>query len=110
MTERLPKSLPYQTLGGLLLRDIRECLDAVTIAITAAEKNPRTRLECIDAVILRMTSVKTTMRALVQTRQKNGTPVVSPKQEAAFLDLIQPIATQAGAWRTKTAAQLNAHV
>lgn len=103
LTERLPKSLPYQTLGGELIRDIKLSLDAVIVAMQTTEAE--TRLKCIDIIIGRMTTVKTTMRQFAQARIKDA-PVVSYKQEAAFLDLINPIATQAGAWRNKTAQQV----
>lgn len=39
--ERLPKSLPYQTLGGLLIRDIRECMDAVILTTQATDYTHR---------------------------------------------------------------------
>ena len=107
ITERLPKSLPFQKLGGELIHDIKLCLDATIMATQATE--PATRLQCIDIIIARMTTVKTTMRQFAQARIK-GAPVISYKQEAAFLDLINPIATQAGAWRNKTAQQAGGHV
>lgn len=89
------------------MHDIKLCLDATITAMQASEA--ATRLQCINLIIARMTTVKTTMRQFAQAKVKN-TPVVSYKQEAAFLDLINPIATQAGAWRNKTAQQISAHV
>lgn len=90
-----------------MIRDIKLCLDATIMAMQASD--PATRLTAINVIIARMTTIKTTMRQFAQARVKN-TPVVSFKQEAAFLDLINPIATQAGAWRTKTAQQCGVHV
>lgn len=107
ITERLPKSLPFQTLGGEMIHDIKLCLDATIMAMQASDAT--TRLNCINVIIARMTTVKTTMRQFAQARVRD-TPVVSYKQEAAFLDLINPIATQAGAWRNKTAQQISSHV
>ncbi len=92
--ERLPKSLPYQTLGGLLVRDIRECLDAVILATQASEY---ARLDAINILIARMTAVKSTMRCLKAVKK------ITAQQEVQFLDLVNPIAMQAGAWRCKTA-------
>lgn len=107
ITERLPKSLPYQKLGGEMIHDIKLCLDATIMAVNSAD--PKTRLQCIEIIIARMTTIKTTMRQFAQARIK-GAPVISYKQEAAFLDLIQPIATQAGAWLNKTAQRASNHV
>ena len=90
-----------------MLHDIKLCLDATIMATQASD--PATRLQFIEIIIARMTSVKTTMRQFAQARVK-GAPVVSYRQEAAFLDLINPIATQAGAWRNKTAQQASGHV
>lgn len=105
LTERLPKSLPYQVLGGEMIRDIKLCLDAVIAAMHTTDA--QAKIVCIDAVIARMTAVKTTMRQFTQAKIKLA-PVVSYKQEIAFLDLLNPIAIQAGAWRSK-AAQSNRH-
>lgn len=107
VTERLPKSLPFQTLGSEMIRDIKLCLDATIMAMQAPDA--ATRLQCINVIIARMTTVKTTMRQFAQARVKD-TPVVSYRQEAAFLDLINPVATQAGAWRNKTAQLTGTHV
>lgn len=90
--ERLPKSLPYQTLGGLLIRDIRECMDAVILTTQATDY---TRIEALNILIARMTSVKTTMRVLKASKK------ITAQQEVQFLDLINPIAMQAGAWMCK---------
>lgn len=107
ITERLPRSLPFQTLGSEMIRDIKLCLDATIMAMQAPDA--ATRLQCINVIIARMTTVKTAMRQFAQARVKD-TPVVSYRQEAAFLDLINPIATQAGAWHNKTAQLISAHV
>lgn len=92
VVERLPKSLPYQTLGGLLIRDIRECMDAVILTTQATDY---TRIEALNILIARMTSVKTTMRVLKASKK------ITAQQEVQFLDLINPIAMQAGAWMCK---------
>ena len=92
VVERLPKSLPFQTLGGLLIRDIRECMDAVILTTQAAGY---TRIESLHILIARMTSVKTTMRVLKASKK------ITAQQEVQFLDLINPIAMQAGAWMCK---------
>lgn len=107
ITERLPKSLPFQILGGDMLRDVKACLDATILAVNTTDM--ATRLQCIDIIIARMTTVKTTMRQLTQARIKDA-PVISYRQEANFLELVNPIATQAGAWRNKTAKQASNHV
>lgn len=98
---RLPKSLPFQTLGADMIRDIKQSLDAVAMAMQTPLEDAATRLSCIELIIVRMTSVRMTMRQLVQARV-NGGPVVSLRQEAAFLSLLNPIAIQAGGWRSKT--------
>ena len=90
-----------------MIRDIKLCFDATITAMQTSDAT--TRLQCINVIIARMTTVKTTMRQFAQARVKD-TPVVSYKQEAAFLDLINPIATQAEAWRNKTAQQISNHV
>lgn len=90
--ERLPKSLPYQTLGGLFIRDIRECLDAVILTTQATDY---TRIEALNILVGRMTAIKTAVRMLKATKR------ITPKQEVQFLDLINPIAVQAGAWMAK---------
>lgn len=107
IVERLPKSLPYHTLGDEMIRDIKLCLDATIMAMQASDAT--TRLQCVNIIISRMTTVKTTMRIFAQAKVKD-TPVISYKQEAAFLDMINPIGTQAGAWRNKTAQQVSGHV
>jgi hypothetical protein len=98
ITERLPKSLPYQALGSQMLHDIRISLDAISAAMQTTD--PTTRLQCVNVLISHMTAVKTTMRILMQCRYKQ-TPLISYKQEAGFLGLINPIDTQAGAWLRK---------
>lgn len=92
VVERLPKSLPYQTIGGLLIRDIRECMDAV---ILTTQSSGRDRLAGVNILIARMTSVKTAIRVLKAMKR------ITPQQEVQFLDLINPISIQAGSWRAK---------
>lgn len=92
VVERLPKSLPYQTLGGLFIRDIRECMDAVILTTQASDY---TRIEALNILVACMTSVKTTMRVLKASKK------ITAQQEVQFLDLINPIAMQAGAWMCK---------
>lgn len=107
--ERLPKSVPYQTLGGLAIRDANECLDAIVVAHGLDKNSPNyqmARRECFGILVARMTSIKTKMRVFQQCRIRvkdaegnpRLAPVLSPKQEAKFLDLVNPIAIQAGAW------------
>lgn len=96
--ERLPKSLPYQTLGGLFMRDVRECMDAV---ILTTQATGYTRIEALNILIARMTSVKTTMRVLKASKK------ITAQQEVQFLDLINPIAMQAGAWLGKIKKEVN---
>lgn len=90
--ERLPKSLPYQTLGGLLIRDIRECMDAV---ILTTQASGYTRINGINILIARMTAVKSTIRCLKAEKK------ITAQQEVQFLDLINPISIQAGSWKSK---------
>lgn len=90
--ERLPKSLPYQTLGGLLIRDIRESMDAV---ILTTQASGYTRITGINILIARMTAVKSTMRCLKAAKK------ITAQQEVQFLDLINPISIQAGSWKSK---------
>ena len=111
--ERLPKSVPYQTLGGLAIRDANECLDAIVVAHGLDKNNPNyqmARRECFGILVARMTSIKTKMRIFQQCRIRvkdaegnpRLAPVLAPKQEAKFLDLVNPIAVQAGAWLAST--------
>jgi hypothetical protein len=101
LTSRLPKSLPFQILGGDMIRDIKTTLDAIVMAITTQDLQKR--LMAIELLIVRMTSVKMTMRQLVQARTVKGAPVVSVKREIEFLDLANTLSAQAGAWQCKTA-------
>lgn len=107
--ERLPKSVSYQTLGGLAIRDANDCLDAIVVAHGLDKGNPNyltARRECFGVLVARMTSIKTKMRIFQQCRIRvkdaegntKLAPILSPKQEAKFLDLVNPIAVQAGAW------------
>lgn len=92
MVERLPKSLPYQVLGGRIIANINDCLDAI---IFATQSTDYTRIGQLNILIARMTTVKTAMRTLKATKK------IAANQEVQFLDLINPIAMQAGAWRNK---------
>lgn len=83
----LPRAISYEQLGALIIADIYECLRAITVAMQT--NDDAVKLTAVDAVIARMTSVKTSMRILVQLRHA-GTPVVSRKQEARYLELLHP--------------------
>lgn len=98
--ERLPKSLPYQTLGGLLIRDIRECLDAVILTTQASAS---AKVGPLQILIARMTAVKTTMRVLKESKK------ITAQQEVQYLDMLNSISTQAGAWMRKVAMEANAN-
>lgn len=100
LAERLPKSLPYQIIGSELVADIKRGIDDIICAMHAPDN--AVKLRCINSLLARMASVKMTMRILLQMKIKY-VPIVSYKQEAAFLDLINPICTQAGAWKNKAA-------
>ena len=95
VVERLPRSLPYKELGGLLIRDLKEALDFVVLAFQA--DGPLERVECINAVVMRMTSVKTSYRLLNRVRRD----AISHGQYAQALDMLNVIADQAGKWLRK---------
>ena len=102
---RLPKALPYQVLGGKFISNIHECLDIISIAYMLDKESPvymARRKDCYGNLCLKLTSLKTAMRVFVRQRFVNPkgdlVPVVSPKQEVQFLDLINPIAVQIDAW------------
>lgn len=96
VTERLPKSLPYKELGGMLIRDLKEALDYVVLAFQAEERLER--LEYINAMVMRMTAVKTTYRMIHHARRD----AISHGQYAQALDMLTSIADQAGKWLRKT--------
>lgn len=89
----LPKSLASQTLGGLLIRDLHDSLNAITIALRATDKAQK--IQCIKLLCVHLTAVQTVMRTFTENR------FVSLKQEAEFLDLVNQITTQAEAWLVK---------
>ena len=67
-------------------------MDAV---ILTTQATGYTRIESLNILVARMTSVKTTMRVLKASKR------ITTQQEVQFLDLINPIAMQAGAWMCK---------
>lgn len=93
---RLPKSLPYKVLGEGMLRDLRDSLALVNLAQQAEEGVGR--LELIKALVVRMTSVKTDYRALYARSSKGPARVLSPKQYAAFLDMMNEVSFQVSRW------------
>ena len=88
ISERLPKSLPMQTLGKRLINDIMDSLDYICIALQTEKGRPR--LDVINSVIVRMTSVKTVFEVLEENR------AVSHKQFAQYLDISNRIAVDLG--------------
>lgn len=100
VVERLPRSLPYKELGGLLIRDLKEALDFVVLAFQA--EGTLERVECINAVVMRMTSVKTSYRLLNRVRRD----AISHGQYAQALDMLNVIADQAGKWLRKNRYEL----
>lgn len=100
VVERLPRSLPYKELGGLLIRDLKEALDFVVLAFQA--DGTFERVECINAVVMRMTAVKTTYRLLNRVRRD----AISHGQYAQALDMLNTIADQAGKWLRKNKSVL----
>lgn len=102
---RLPKSLPYQVLGGKFISNLHECLDIITIAYMLDKESPTysaRKKDCYGNLCVRLTSLKTSMRVFTRQRFTNPkgdlVPVVSPKQEGQFLDLINQVAIQIDAW------------
>jgi hypothetical protein len=91
--ERLPKSASWNVIGKRTINNIMDCLDFTVLALQA--KEGQQRLEMIDAIIVRMTAVKMAYRQMVNLRK------VSTKQYGRFLDLLNSIATQLGAWQNK---------
>lgn len=95
VVERLPRSLPYKELGGLLIRDLKEALDFVVLTFQA--EGPLERMQCINAVVMRMTSVKTSYRLMNRVRRN----AILHGQYAQALDMLNTIADQAGKWIRK---------
>lgn len=91
--ERLPKSASWNVVGKRTINNIMDSLDFTVLALQA--KEGQQRLEMIDAIIVRMTAVKMAYRQMVNLRK------VSTKQYGRFLDLLNSIATQLGAWQNK---------
>lgn len=89
----LPKSLASQTLGGLVIRDLHDSLDAITIGLTTGDRAQK--VQCIKLLTVHITAVQTAMRTFTEHRY------ISLKQEAEFLDLVNQITVQAEAWLTK---------
>lgn len=76
-----------------MIRDLHDCLDAITIALSTSDRAQK--IQCIKLLSVHLTSIETTMRAFTENRY------VSLKQEADFLDLVNPITVQAEAWLAK---------
>ena len=93
VTERLPKSLPWQVMGKRLVGNLMDCLDFICLAFQAEEG--RKRLDVIDCIIVRMTAVKMVYRQMVNLKH------ISTRQYADFLGMLHSISTQVGAWRNK---------
>ena len=102
---RLPKSLPYQVLGGKFISNLSECLDIISIAYALDKSSPvyeARKKDCYGNLCVRLTSLKTAMRVFTRQRFTNPkgdlVPVVSPKQEGQFIDLINQVSVQVDAW------------
>ena len=93
IVDSLPKSLACQTLGGLLIRDLHDCLGTILIAKDVTDTGAK--IQAIKLLLVSLTSVQTTMRTFTELR------AVSLKQEADFLDLVNPITNQAKGWLRK---------
>lgn len=98
----LPKSLASQTLGGIMIRDLHDSLNAITIGLCAKDKEQKA--QCIKLLLVHITAVKTAMRTFTEHRN------VSMKQEAEFLDLVNQITVQAEAWLAKWETGANSGV
>lgn len=96
VADRLPKSVSWRELGGLLVRDLKESLDFVVLAFQTEDKLER--LECLNGLVMRMTSVKTTFRLMHRVRRD----ILSHGQHAQMLDMMNSISDQAGKWLRKT--------
>lgn len=93
VVDSLPKSLASQTLGGLLIRDLRDSLNAVLLGQSATDTTAK--VQCIKMLLVNLTAVRTTMRIFTENRY------VSVKQEMEFLDLVNAVQVQADAWLQK---------
>ncbi len=93
VVDSLPKSLACQTLGGLLIRDMRDSLTYVMTATEAEDVNAK--IECIKLLAVNLTNIRTTMRVFTENRS------ISLKKEAEFLDLVNAVTTQQNAWLQK---------
>lgn len=91
--DSMPKSLASQTLGGLFIRDLRDCLSTILLGQDATDAE--TKGQCIRILIANLTNIRTTMRIFTENRY------VSIRQEMEFLDLVNPIQVQAAAWLNK---------
>lgn len=96
VADRLPKSVSWRELGGLLVRDLKESLDFVVLAFQTEDRLER--LECLNGLVMRMTSVKTTFRLMHRVRRD----ILSHGQHAQMLDMMNSISDQAGKWLRKT--------
>ena len=96
----LPKSLASQTLGGLVIRDLHDSLDAITLGLCTADKVQKA--QCIRLLSVHLTAVQTAMRTFTEHKY------ISLKQEAEFLDLVNQITVQADAWLAKWDTSENA--
>lgn len=96
VADRLPKSVSWRELGGLLVRDLKESLDFVVLAFQTEDKLER--LECLNGLVMRMTSVKTTFRLMHRVRRD----ILSHGQHAQMLDMMNSISDQTGKWLRKT--------
>ena len=109
MVAKLPKNVAFATLGEAAIHDVCDCLEAVTAFQSLSKDDPNIRAakkRCLLLVTARMTALKTKTRVLVQQRIRvigkdnndHLVPILSPRQEAVFLDLLNPIEFQAYAW------------
>lgn len=89
----VPKSLAAQTLGGLVIRDLHDCLDAICIGLSTTDAAQR--LQCIKLLGVHLTAVRTTMRVFTENRY------ISLDQEGDFLDLLNPVTAQLAIWQSK---------
>lgn len=105
MVCRLPKSVPYQVLGGRFITTVNECLDIIAFAYNLDRESvtyESARKECYGNLHLRLLSLKTTMRVLKKVKFVNHkgdvAPVIAPRHEYEFVDIINQISVQADAW------------
>ena len=105
MISRLPKAVPYQVMGGRFINSISDCLDLIALAYTTDRKSPdydSVRRQYLSSLTLRIESLKTAVRIFKRVRHTNHkgdlVPVVAPRHEAEFIDLINQISIQLNAW------------